>query len=134
MAWHLILRKDHMYNIPEKNDMKESEKEQRINAALMKRSHVSQTIAQGPYMYVKDVPTSMRRVFLKKHKNLLAFPIDKYYLENLENLVIYVAKFFKYFRKEKLKITLLSKLSPAADSLLSSHLANRSLVLSLESI
>ena len=48
--------------------------------------------------------------------------------------VIYVAKFFKYFGKEKLKITLLSKLSLAAESLLSSHLTNRSLVLSLESI
>ena len=84
-------------------------------------------------IYVKDVPTSMRRVFSKKHKNLLAFPID--YLENyLENLVIYVAKFFKYFGKEKLRITLLSKLSLAAESLLSSHLTNRSLVLSLESI
>ena len=43
-----FLRKDYMYNIPEENDMKESEKEQRINAALMKRSYVSQTIAQGP--------------------------------------------------------------------------------------
>ena len=85
-------------------------------------------------IYVKDVPTSMRRVFSKKHKNLLDFPID--YVENyLENLVIYVAKFFKYFGKEeKLKITLLSKLSLAAESLLSSHLTNRSLVLSLESI
>ena len=75
MAWHLILRKDNMYNIPERNDMKESEKEQRINAALMKRSHVSQTIAQGPYMYVKDVPTSMRRVFSKKHKVCLPFQL-----------------------------------------------------------
>ena len=42
--------KKRLYVQPEKNDMKESKKEQRINAALMKRSCVSQTIAQGPYM------------------------------------------------------------------------------------